>query len=143
VRLHRRPAVWPIAVWWLLGAVGIIFATREVDFYRLHVLHEQSPRDISWGYVRLLLALQAGVVVVMTLVLRPWSYTARSYRALAGFAVALVLAGYFGLGLMHAPPEFGFLWVWVLATVVGCAVLAVRAGMAGRTTTPRVGEPPN
>jgi hypothetical protein len=84
------------------------------------------PRAIDWSYVRLLLTMQMIVVGMLFAILRPWSYVVSSNRALFGLLALLVAEGYLSLGLMHAPAELGFLWRWVLAGVVGSAVLIIR-----------------
>ena len=125
-RLHDKRSVSPLLVWWLLGAVGIVVASREVDGYAKHVMGLTFPRAIDWSYVGMLLTVQAIAVGILFAILRPWSYLASSNRALFGFLAMLAAAGCLSLGLMHAPAELGFLWRWVLAGVIGCAVLMVR-----------------
>lgn len=131
-RLHDKRGMSPLLVWWLLGAVGIVVASREVDGYAQHVMGMTFPRAIDWSYVRLLLTTQAIVAAILFAILRPWSYVASSNRALVGFLVLLPVQGYLTLGLMHAPPELGFLWRWVLAGVVGCAVLIIQRSRSMR-----------
>jgi hypothetical protein len=132
-RLHDRKGLAPVMVWWLLGVVDVVVASREVDGYAAS-FGATFPRAIDWDYVAGLLKFQAVVAVVLLAILRPLSYERSSNRALAGFAGLLLAVGGITLGLMHALPELGALWRWGVAGMVGCGVLASRAAAVSEPT---------
>ena len=126
-RQHREPGPWPLGVFWTVGAVGVLAAGRQVDWYMLHVQRIPLPHSYPWRGVLALLAVQAAEAAFLALTLRPRSYFSSWRRALSGTVVFFGLAVYFGLRLMHAPPYAIFHWLWVLAGLVGCLALLVLA----------------
>jgi hypothetical protein len=89
----------------------------------LHVMGVPLPHPYPWQGVLLIVGIQSVEVLLFYALVRPGSYQRSWMRALLAFLLSIVLLGFFGASLMHAPPYMVWHWLWIACASVTLLVL--------------------
>jgi len=113
----------PFIGFWLVGTGITAWSGTRVDPYMLHVMGVPLPHPYPWQGVLLIVGIQTIEVLLFYALVRPGSYQRSWVRALLALLLSLVLLGFFGVSLMHAPPYMVWHWLWIACASVTLLVL--------------------
>jgi len=113
----------PFIGFWLVGAGITAWSGTRVDPYMLHVMGVPLPHPYPWQGVLLIIGIQTIEVLLFYALVRPGSYQRSWVRALLALLLSLMLLGFFGASLMHAPPYMVWHWLWIACASVTLLVL--------------------
>jgi hypothetical protein len=110
---------------WLTALATILWTARWPDPYLVHVRHIPPPHPYPTAGVLWVLGFATLEIVLLSVTLRPQSYSLSWRRALISLGIAIGFLCYGGLGAMHAPPYFFFYLWWLILLVVALLVLFI------------------
>ncbi len=115
---------------WFAGVAIVAWTARWPDPYLEHVRGIPPPHPYPLGSVLWIVLLMTLEGAVLAAILRPWSYARSWGRALVGFGVAGGFFAFGALGLMHAPPYYGYYSLWMLVIAIGLLGIVTWSGVA-------------
>lgn len=132
-RLRRVVRIWPLVVAWGATAVFMVMDARRDPFNPTLQGTARYGHNHAGALTQGLLVTLVELVV-LTAILRPWSYRQAWGRALVALAVLLPWTFASACLTMHAGGVVMVHLLWLLALVLALAALAIWSGVARKRT---------
>jgi hypothetical protein len=110
---------------WFIVLGTVLWTGRWPNSYLEHVSRIPPPHPYPTEGVLWVLGFATLEIVLLSVVLRPQSYSRSWGRALSGIGIAVGFLCFGSLGAMHAPPYYAFYLGWLLLMVVALLALFI------------------